>query len=160
MTGQVYVIGLQNSRLVKIGHSYAPEKRLWFLQVSSPFQLSLLATFDGGRDLEEALHQHYSACHIRGEWFELGDDPMEEVGTAVALGVADLPSSRRATNRPRVNGFPLASLGGFGWDVRFPSLPHWREQGVLAAYGLGDATPRYARLNDDRFLPKAPVRRI
>ncbi|WP_105973658.1 GIY-YIG nuclease family protein [Streptomyces geranii] len=64
--GQVYLVGSLGSRFVKIGYSRNPEKRLWFLQVGSPVELSLLATFEGGPDLEAQLHRYFGAHNVRG----------------------------------------------------------------------------------------------
>ncbi|MEU3620108.1 GIY-YIG nuclease family protein [Streptomyces sp. NPDC006872] len=125
MTEQVYVIGSPGSRIVKIGRSTAPEKRLWTIQVGSPVRLALLATFEGGRVLEEALHCYFGAYQKRGEWFELGNDPIEEVRAAVALGVSRLRAQRPTDPH-------TAQFGGVNWHDRFPL----RVTAVLSAYGV------------------------
>ncbi|MFE4577421.1 GIY-YIG nuclease family protein [Streptomyces chartreusis] len=125
MTEHVYVIGSPGSRNVKIGRSTAPERRLWTIQVGSPVRLVLLATFEGGRVLEEALHCYFGAYRKHGEWFELGTDPVEEVRAAVALGVRRLRYSRPAASF-------TAHFGGASWDDRFPR----RITTVLAAHGI------------------------
>ncbi|WP_145881955.1 GIY-YIG nuclease family protein [Streptomyces sp. BK340] len=145
--GQVYLIGSSGSRIVKIGYSTAPEKRLWFLQVGSPVELSILATFDGGQELESALHHHFGRRHVRGEWFDLGDNPVEAVRAAVALGGAGL-STIKPTDAPRTtvsdhypSGFDkpwYRCMEGRDLDVRFPPLPGWRAKAVLAARGISE----------------------
>ncbi|QDN64283.1 GIY-YIG nuclease family protein [Streptomyces sp. S1D4-14] len=144
--GQVYVIGSPGSRIAKIGYSKAPEKRLWFLQVGSPDELLLLATFEGGQDLEAALHRYFRAYHRRGEWFELGDDPVETVRAAVDLGIPGLLAAVRPAEDPRsVRSSAVSatsmyrSVVGLDWNVRFPPLPRWRAQALLAAHGIAGA---------------------
>jgi hypothetical protein len=146
-SGQVYVIGSPEPRIVKIGYSTAPEKRLWFLQVGSPVELRLLAVFEGSQDLEAALHRYFGACHVRGEWFELGDDPVAVVREAVALGLAGLRSSAGPTAIPDTTRPSTAldmpsyrAMEGIDLDIRFPRLPQWRAEAVFAAHGISGAT--------------------
>lgn len=133
--GHVYVIGEPGSSIVKIGFSKAPEKRLWFLQVGSPVPLSLQATFEGDQSLEAELHRFFGAHHVRGEWFRLGDNPVEEVRAAVALGTAGM-RAWRAANHAKRQGFSNAQLEGVDLSVRFPPLPNGRVRAVLAAHGI------------------------
>lgn len=84
MTHQVYVIGSPSATVVKIGYSSNPQRRLADLQSGSPLPLTVLATFDGGKDLESALHRHFKTERRHGEWFELGSDPVGTVQAAVA----------------------------------------------------------------------------
>ncbi|MFH8692634.1 GIY-YIG nuclease family protein [Streptomyces anulatus] len=115
--GQVYVIGSPGSHFVKIGFSKTPQKRLSTLQIGSPVPLTLLATFEGGRDLETSLHRHFASCRRHGEWFELGADPLEAVGAAASIHIQLSHSSARLSSdnpvrvpprgRPRTPGFPL-----------------------------------------------------
>ncbi|MFF7189663.1 GIY-YIG nuclease family protein [Streptomyces sp. NPDC008222] len=135
MTERVYVVGSPGSRIVKIGRSAAPEKRLWSLQVGSSVPLVLLATFEGGRDLEEALHQYFGAYRKHGEWFELGLNPVKDVRAAVALGLAGLRSGR-AAHRPARQALPPAKYCGVDWDMRFLPLSSWHVRTVLAGYGI------------------------
>ncbi|MGV4985815.1 GIY-YIG nuclease family protein [Streptomyces sp. NRAIS4] len=139
--GQVYLLGSPGSHIAKIGYSGTPEKRLWFLQVGSPVEYSILAKFDGSQELEAALHHYFRACHVRGEWFDLGDDPVEAVRTAVALGVTGLLSETESKEVPRATrsnlsctalGMPAyRSMKGLDVEARFPPLPHWRAKSVL-----------------------------
>ncbi|MFJ8469629.1 GIY-YIG nuclease family protein [Streptomyces swartbergensis] len=149
-SGQVYVIGSPGSRIVKIGYSNAPEKRLWFLQVGSPVELSLLARFEGSQDLEAALHRYFGARHVRGEWFDLGANPVEAVRAAVALGVAGLCSAAGTTAIPgttRSNRSSTAldmpghrAMEGIDLGMRFPPLPRWRAEAVLAVHDISGVT--------------------
>ncbi|MEU8718295.1 GIY-YIG nuclease family protein [Streptomyces sp. NPDC048663] len=87
MSGYVYVMGSAQWPYVKIGYSKDPAKRLWFVQVGSPVRLELLATYEGGRTLEAALHRYFRRHQMNGEWFDLGDSAVERVSAAVDLGL-------------------------------------------------------------------------
>jgi hypothetical protein len=78
----VYLIGSE-SGVVKIGYSADPDRRLSVLQSGSHLALNVLATFEGGRELESRLHDWFNAHRIRGEWFELGEDPVGSVRDAI-----------------------------------------------------------------------------
>lgn len=54
---------------IKIGCSEFPIQRLKTLMAWSPFELELLATAEGGVDLERNLHECFFDLHLRGEWF-------------------------------------------------------------------------------------------
>ncbi|GAA2263539.1 GIY-YIG nuclease family protein [Streptomyces indiaensis] len=134
-SGHVYVIGEPGSSTVKIGFSKAPEKRLWFHQGGSPVALSLVATFEGDQYLEAELHRFFSADHVRGEWFRLGDRPVEKVRAAVALGIAGMRAGR-AANHAKRQRFSTAQVDGVDLDVRFPPLPNEHVRAALAAHGI------------------------
>jgi hypothetical protein len=145
--GLVYVIGSPGSQTVKIGLSRNPAKRLWFLQVGSPDELRLLATFKGGQKLEAALHRYFAAFHRRGEWYELGADPIEAVRAAVNLGVSGLLSANpkygpRAARSQSLNvALQASTRRALDWDVRFPPLQAPRAQAILAAIGVSAPAP-------------------
>ncbi|WP_331758636.1 GIY-YIG nuclease family protein [Streptomyces sp. NBC_01547] len=75
----VYILGAEGSPLVKIGWTNNPSRRLADLQSGSPLALRLLATCEGDARLESALHGHFADRRVRGEWFDLGDDPVDLV---------------------------------------------------------------------------------
>lgn len=58
---------------VKIGHSThdAIDRRVAELQTGNPETLEVLALFEGGLWLEQALHDYFAGARVRGEWFEL-----------------------------------------------------------------------------------------
>lgn len=63
--------------------------RLSALQTGNPRALVLRGTVPGGRELEAALHEHFAAHLVRGEWFE----PVPELLALIAsLGDRALPS--------------------------------------------------------------------
>ncbi|XXZ47421.1 GIY-YIG nuclease family protein (plasmid) [Streptomyces cavourensis] len=75
----VYVIAADGSPLVKIGWTSNPSRRIADLQSGSPLALRLLGTFEGNAALEAALHTHFAEHRVRGEWFDLGDNPLAVV---------------------------------------------------------------------------------
>jgi hypothetical protein len=79
-----YLLGVEGSPLVKIGHTTAsPKSRMASLQTGLPMQLSLLWSYEG--DFESALHIHFAAYRVRGEWFDLTSlgDSIDVVKAAV-----------------------------------------------------------------------------
>lgn len=81
----VYVIGMEGSPLVKIGHSNDPKGRLATLQTGLPATLTMLWHCEGGGSLERHLHREFKAQRVRGEWFDLTPlgDPAAVVREAV-----------------------------------------------------------------------------
>jgi hypothetical protein len=88
-----YLIGIENSQLVKIGYTGGdPKRRLAELQTGQPMQMSLLWSCVG--NYEADLHVRFDPYHHRGEWFDLSPlgDPVETVQAAVQeLKIAELP---------------------------------------------------------------------
>lgn len=79
-----YLLGIDGSPLVKIGHTTAsPKSRMASLQTGLPMQLSLLWSCEG--NFESDLHVHFAAYRVRGEWFDLTPlgDPVDVVKVAV-----------------------------------------------------------------------------
>lgn len=92
----VYLIGCEGSRLVKIGHSRNPAKRLAELarMSASPVKLLWQSGPEHGMEAEQHLHRVFRSYRQHGEWFDFGeDDPVELVNSAISLPVA--PSLRR-----------------------------------------------------------------
>lgn len=67
----IYFIRGKQSGRVKIGYTGGDgASRLAQLQTGSPEELELLATVDGGLDVEKQYHDLFSKCRVHGEWFE------------------------------------------------------------------------------------------
>ncbi len=77
--GCVYCIGPADARVVKLGWSRDPEKRLHELQTGSPVDLRLLAIFPATERIERSLHEVFADCRIRGEWFDNADGRVVDV---------------------------------------------------------------------------------
>lgn len=74
---RVYFVQSVVGGRVKIGIAEDPEVRLRAMQTGSPFELRILATSEGGRSVESALHKKFAASRSHGEWFEPCDELME-----------------------------------------------------------------------------------
>ena len=68
---KVYLIAASTGH-IKIGIAQNVKKRLQGLQNAHGEPLEVLATFDGGRDLEQKLHKALKAYRLKGEWFRRG----------------------------------------------------------------------------------------
>jgi len=76
----LYIIRVVNTKLVKLGIATNPVSRLNALQTGCPFKLELCGTveYDGPATvLEAGLHEMFNDLHVRGEWFQLGDDELD-----------------------------------------------------------------------------------
>lgn len=83
MAEVVYLIGAPDSGRVKIGRTINVGQRLAAIQRMCPIPLEVRSTFHGGCELETALHRHFKADRVYGEWFDLGEDPVQRVVDAV-----------------------------------------------------------------------------
>ena len=72
--GFVYFILTPELNRVKIGHSKVPFIRMTDLQVYCPCKLKILGLFIGSRQMEQDLHEQFSADSVIGEWFEYSPD--------------------------------------------------------------------------------------
>lgn len=63
----VYVVGY--GRYVKIGRTKGLRERIKKMQTSAPEKIVVYAVFDGGADLERALHERFEDYRLNGEWF-------------------------------------------------------------------------------------------
>lgn len=70
----VYAIQMGFQGPIKIGVSVTPPWRRQELQTGNPYELRILTTFKGGRDLEKSLHNRLAKHRMTGEWFKPHDD--------------------------------------------------------------------------------------
>lgn len=101
MIDLVYVLGSTETRRVKIGHSTNVPMRAVVIQRMSPVPLVVLETFEGGLELENALHKRFRPFRTHGEWFDFGDlDPLVEIAAGVeAFGTAKLLAVEKAQHK-------------------------------------------------------------
>lgn len=144
----IYVIGPEDSSIVKIGHTInEPSFRLGNLQIGNHQRLVVRWACEGGEPLEKHLHAVFKDYRIRGEWFDFSPlgDPVEAVQAEVskaagrqARGEALLVAERYhdIAPRPQLKAFdtipaPAASIrqgssdapwatSSSSWDTRFP----------------------------------------
>jgi pyridoxal biosynthesis lyase PdxS len=79
----VYFIRVGDDGPIKIGRTNGnPLARLAALQISSPFELRIIATIaPAGVMIENGLHRLFSHLHIRGEWFSPEPELLEYIAT-------------------------------------------------------------------------------
>jgi hypothetical protein len=76
----VYLVGIvpgPQLPYVKIGYAQDVWQRLVELQCGNPFELRVLSLLPGGREAEGAIHVALASHRVRGEWFNLGVDPLK-----------------------------------------------------------------------------------
>jgi len=79
-SGHVYMIQAENG-LIKIGASTNVKGRLKAIRTASPVELNLIGNWyqDEVYTAESKLHRKYKEKRVRGEWFCLTDDDIEEI---------------------------------------------------------------------------------
>jgi Fe2+ or Zn2+ uptake regulation protein len=70
----VYFIKNESGKMVKIGYSKNPEKRLKMLERTLPMSLELVYFMPGSELREKRLHEKFSKYRIKGEWFIFSDE--------------------------------------------------------------------------------------
>jgi hypothetical protein len=74
----IYIMQDQTNGYYKIGRSINPLKRERTLQSEKP-TINLLYTIKSYQEEEVKLHNKYANYRIRGEWFNLNDEQIEEI---------------------------------------------------------------------------------
>jgi hypothetical protein len=128
----VYIIGHDGSNVVKIGKADDVAERLAFIQRMSPLKLRVLTQFDGGFELETALHRRFKHLRLHGEWFDFGQ---RDAVAAVTSAVGEIVTQ---------------------WALeREPDLRLWNEEDEPS--GAGQAV--CATTRSSRIPPRAPMAR-
>ena len=82
----VYVVGAVGVQAVKIGSASDCTARLSSMQTGCPLLLALLwqqaPQFVDALSMERSLHTHFAASRVRGEWFDLGINPVPLIRSA------------------------------------------------------------------------------
>ncbi len=66
---KTYFIMESSTKLIKIGKSKDPERRIKDLQTSNPKELKLILEIEG--DYEKEFHNIFSGKRISGEWYDI-----------------------------------------------------------------------------------------
>jgi len=91
---QVYFVQCGATRMIKIGISTDPFKRLAKMQSDAPGALTLLGIEPGDERRERELHSRFAADRERGEWFRPGNALVAYVAT---LAVPIVPKRKHHT---------------------------------------------------------------
>lgn len=103
--GFVYLIEATDTKVVKIGFSLTPQKRLAQLQTGSSVPLRMIGAWPGSLDLERKLHERLSAFRVAGEWFYL---PAES-GISIEVLITEMSEAKVVTPSE-----PLTDMRGTG----------------------------------------------
>ncbi|MFM6311993.1 MAG: GIY-YIG nuclease family protein [Dolichospermum sp.] len=79
-SGFIYLAQASQTQWCKIGMSKQPYKRMQSLQTGSPLEIILIHriyTLDAIA-LEKSLHEYFDAYRVRGEWFDLPTECIQE----------------------------------------------------------------------------------
>lgn len=79
--GLIYLMRNTRNGFTKIGFSTNPKHREKTLQSEEP-EVELLCSWPGTTDDERSLHAKYAGKRLRGEWFNLSTDEVNEIGRA------------------------------------------------------------------------------
>lgn len=71
---QVYFVYAKAVKLIKIGRSADPERRLDELRLLSPVELEIIGMVDGGARREAEMHQQFAKYRSHGEWFHAAQE--------------------------------------------------------------------------------------
>jgi len=76
---KTYLMKDPKTGLIKIGHSIRPKRRRVQLNCSVP-GITILKVCD--KDIEAKLHKAYSKKRVKGEWFRLTEEDIQEIITS------------------------------------------------------------------------------
>lgn len=79
--GWVYIVGAQETGLVKIGYTSNPPRRFVALRTACPVEMFVLYLVAGDASDEKALHRQFKSLRVRKEWFRL--EPGNELDTFI-----------------------------------------------------------------------------
>lgn len=142
MSGYVYAIGIVGTQYVKIGHARRPEKRLAALQGGLPFKLELLYVLkvDDPRGVERTLHELLADGHVRGEWFELPEEPLPRLFTNADKSNPFRPR-RPGQHPPAKVRHELAAILNGETPLDDEALREWLKANILDPWVLPSKTP-------------------
>jgi hypothetical protein len=83
-SGFVYLVQQASTSYFKIGKTKTPYKRMQKLQTGCPTELVIRERIFSlnCQKLETSLHEHYSRCWVRGEWFNMSE---QDVATFIQV---------------------------------------------------------------------------
>lgn len=98
--GKLYIVQGRDSGRLKIGYTTNIKERVEALQTGCSEKLDLLMTLDGPPSLEKSWHKKHFVYRLHGEWFEPGEDLMQDIEKERLL---QFMARRKATEAPCPN---------------------------------------------------------
>jgi hypothetical protein len=155
----VYVIGVTGMQAVKIGTAGDCNARMSSLQIGCPLKMELLweRAADNAFGVERALHERFSAQRIRGEWFNLGLDPVPLITDAFSelsrIEPPDMITPRETVVRDVIRvademfaGRKFIDGNALGDELRRLDNPLYDNDHHLACRRIADALPLAIKL--------------
>lgn len=137
MTQYLYLIRCQ--RFHKIGVANDIQTRLAQLSTGNPFELEVVALygFINAQVVEAAIHQRFSSCRRRGEWFELSEENISDFHAVCGM------------------------LGGLteGWLLASPTVADVEDAEIIQEAALDDSEYTISIQGSDRKYPAVVLRR-
>lgn len=88
--GWVYIIGADESGMVKIGYTANPPKRFVALRTACPVEMTVLYLMPGDPSDEKELHRRFADLRLRKEWFRFEQGSPLDVFVREALTDLDM----------------------------------------------------------------------
>lgn len=92
----VYFVQDKKSKLIKIGFSATPEKRVQTVRRVLGRDVDVLAFIEGGREIEKMLHAQLASDRREGEWFAPSEAVMNAVTAARSASAGVNKNAKRA----------------------------------------------------------------
>lgn len=156
MTRYVYFIKpVDADGPIKIGCSDSPKGRLCSLMCWSPVQLEIVATVEGGFDLEKNIHECFADTHSHREWFHASGrltNAIRAIAGGVPVDVAIDLNDRRGRIKPK-------RAGGAAWSAHtrhkmgvFHRVRHACKRIGVSAYRAPEPIGGLVQESESRFL--------
>ena len=122
----IYLVHCPSLGVCKVGYATDVNRRFWLIRACTPAPVELVATREGERDLEAAIHRELKDDRHHGEWFKLTERTLLVFETTT-------PNDRKTFD---AIARPLPNEGGLYWLLRQAGL---RPIHVAAKLGVGRA---------------------
>ena len=81
----IYLFATEGDEFCKVGFAKSPRRRLNSMRGHCPFELRIVATRDGGCELERAVHRLARPHRVRAEWYRFSEEMLDIFHTAAPL---------------------------------------------------------------------------
>lgn len=95
-----YIYFIRCRELVKIGHSFHPELRIYDLSIHIPFKLELIAQFEAPRPWEKLVHRYMKPALVHREWYRFNKRARTLIETGKFDYVENPAEARKLNPKP------------------------------------------------------------